>query len=130
MGKKNASYALAPQARIQIKNMRLRAIIGANDWEREQKQDVAVSITADFDPTAVIASDNLADTVNYKTMKKRVMTLVENSAFFMIEKMAAAIIDAVMQDPLVASTTVRVAKPGALRFADNVWVELSAQRPR
>jgi FolB domain-containing protein len=130
MGKKNASYSLSPSARMYIENLRLRAIIGANDWEREQKQDVVISITVDFNPTAVIASDNLVDTVNYKAMKKRVMALVEASAFFMIEKMAAAIIDAVMRDPLVTSTTVRVAKPGALRFADNVWIELSAQRPR
>ena len=115
-------------ATIRITNLRLRTTIGVNDWEREHKQDVVINVTMDFDARKACASDNIQDTVNYKAITKRIIKAVEASDYLLLEKLAAAILKIVMEDPKVNEATVRVDKPFALRFADSVSVELSKKR--
>ncbi|MBZ0166672.1 MAG: FolB domain-containing protein, partial [Candidatus Omnitrophica bacterium] len=70
-------------ATIQISNLRLRTIIGANDWERDHKQDVIINIRIGFDAGKSIASDELKDTVDYKTITKDIIEEVEGSSYFL-----------------------------------------------
>ncbi len=113
---------------VHIKNLRLRAIIGVNDWERDHPQDVTVNVKMEFDATKAAASDDLNDTIDYQAAKHRIMDEVENSNYFLIERLAAKILDVVMADPKVLRATVEVDKPHALRFAESVSVTCSAQR--
>lgn len=113
---------------IRITNLRLRAIIGANDWEREHKQDVIINIKLKFDASASIASDNLSDTVDYKTITKKIIQAVEQSEFFLIEKLADVVADIAMENPAVHKAKVRIDKPHALRFADSVSLEIKKER--
>lgn len=121
-------FAVNGCATIRITNLRLRCIIGSNDDERDQKQDVIINLEIEFDASKVIESDRLDDTVNYKKISKAIIALVESSSFFMLERLAKAIADTVMIDPRIQKTAVRIDKPGALRFADSVSVELVAER--
>jgi dihydroneopterin aldolase/2-amino-4-hydroxy-6-hydroxymethyldihydropteridine diphosphokinase len=114
--------------RIQIKDLLLRTIIGINDEERRNKQDVLINITLHADTRAAGASDDIADAVNYRTITKRIIRLVEGSQFFLVEKMAAEIAATCLEDPRVERATVRVEKPGALRFARSVGVEIERGR--
>jgi len=66
---------------IHIKDLLLRTIIGINEAERRNKQDVLSNITLATDHTAA-ASDDIADTVNYCTITKQIISLVETSQFF------------------------------------------------
>ncbi|MBP9854292.1 MAG: dihydroneopterin aldolase [Candidatus Omnitrophica bacterium] len=116
-------------ASIHIENIRLRTIIGINDWEREHKQDIIINIHIHFDPKKSIQSDNIKDTIDYKTITKKVIDLVEQSNYYLIEKLADAILNVVMDDPLIMETTVKVDKPFALRFTDSVSIELTKKRP-
>ncbi|HJL70130.1 MAG TPA: dihydroneopterin aldolase, partial [Anaerolineales bacterium] len=75
---------------IEISDLHLRAIIGVNPDERENRQDVLVNITLDVDTRPAAASDAIADAANYRTITKRVIDLVENSRFFLVETLAAA----------------------------------------
>ena len=115
-------------ATIRISDLRLRAIIGTNDWEREHKQDIVINITMEFDAAKASQSDNLTDTVNYKTITKKIIKEVEASEFFLLEKLTDTVLKIVMEHPMVTQATVRVDKPFALRFADSVSMELSAKR--
>jgi dihydroneopterin aldolase/2-amino-4-hydroxy-6-hydroxymethyldihydropteridine diphosphokinase len=114
--------------RIQIKDLLLRTIIGINDEERRNKQDVLINITLHADTRAAGASDDIADAVNYRTITKRIIRSVEGSQFFLVEKMAAEIAAICLEDPRVERATVRVEKPGALRFARSVGVEIERGR--
>jgi 2-amino-4-hydroxy-6-hydroxymethyldihydropteridine diphosphokinase len=114
--------------RIQIKDLLLRTIIGINDEERRNKQDVLINITLHADTRAAGASDDIADAVNYRTITKRIIRSVEGSQFFLVEKMAAEIAAICLEDPRVERATVRVEKPGALRFARSVGVEIERTR--
>ncbi|HSR30278.1 MAG TPA: 2-amino-4-hydroxy-6-hydroxymethyldihydropteridine diphosphokinase [Anaerolineae bacterium] len=114
--------------RIHIKDLLLRTIIGINDEERHNRQDVLINIELHASTHAAGASDDIADAVNYRTITKRVIALVEGSQFYLVEKMAAEIARICLKDPRVERATVRVEKPGALRFARSVGVEIERTR--
>lgn len=113
---------------IRISNLRLRTIIGANDWERDHKQDLVINVRIDFDAAKSGASDDLADTVDYKTITKNIITEVEGSSYQLLEKLATRLLDIVMDHDGVQRTVVRIDKPHALRFADSVSVELEKSK--
>ena len=106
----------------------MRAIIGINDEERRNRQDVLINITMFADTRAAGVSDDIADAVNYRTIAKRVIQLVEGSQFYLVEKMAAEIADICLQNPRVERAQVSVEKPGALRFARSVGVTIERQK--
>jgi dihydroneopterin aldolase/2-amino-4-hydroxy-6-hydroxymethyldihydropteridine diphosphokinase len=110
--------------RIVIKDLLLRTIIGINDEERRNRQDVLINIILQADTRAAGTSDEIADAVNYRTITKWVIALVEGSQFCLVEKMAAEIAAICLDDPRVERATVHVEKPGALRFARSVGVEI------
>ena len=110
--------------RIQIQDLMLRTIIGINDEERRNRQDVLINISLHADTHAAGPSDEIEDAVNYRTITKRVIKRVEESKFCLVEKMAAEIAAICLEDPRVGAVDVRVEKPGALRFARSVGVEI------
>ncbi len=109
---------------IQIKDLSLRTIIGINDDERRNRQDVLINVTLFADTRSAGASDDIADAVNYRTITKRIIKMVENSDFYLIEKMAAEIANLCLEDPKVERAKVSVEKPGALRFARSVGITI------
>jgi D-erythro-7,8-dihydroneopterin triphosphate epimerase len=113
---------------IQIRDLQLRTIIGINEEERRDRQDVVINIVLCADTRAAGASDDIDDAVNYRTVTKRVIKLVEESQFCLVERLAAEIAAICLQDPRVESASVRVEKPGALRFARSVGVEIHRTR--
>lgn len=114
--------------KITIENLRLRTIIGINDWERHTKQDVVVNVELELAPGTVFTRDAIDETVDYKRLNKRIIAEVEQSSFFLIEKLSDHLLALVMEDPRVKRARVRVAKPTALRYTDSVSVECSAER--
>jgi len=113
---------------ILIKDLLLRTIIGINEEERRARQDVLINIVLYADTRAAGASDDIDDAVNYRTITKRVIKMVEGSKFYLVEKMAAEIAAICLEDPRVEAVSVRVEKPGALRFARSVGVEIHRTR--
>jgi D-erythro-7,8-dihydroneopterin triphosphate epimerase len=115
-------------ATIRITNLKLRTIIGINEWERDTKQDVVINVSLEFDATSAAKSDDIKDTVDYKAITKKIIKLVEESEFFLLETLADRIMAIALGDPKVQEAAVRVDKPQALRFSDSVSVELHRQR--
>jgi FolB domain-containing protein len=113
---------------IQVKDLLLRTIIGINEEERRNQQDVLINITLFADTHAAGASDDIDDAVNYRTITKQVIAMVESSRFLLVEKMAAQIASICLDDKRVEQVRVRVEKPGALRFARSVGVEIERRR--
>lgn len=113
---------------IRIKDLKLRTIVGCNDWEREKRQEVVINVTMEADESRAVVSDDLADSVDYRDITKRIIEMVEASEFFLVEKLASQVLALVMQDDKIKSASVEIDKPHALRFAESVSVELSAKR--
>lgn len=114
--------------RILIRNLLLRAIVGVNSEERRNLQDVLLNITLHADTRAAGATDDIADTVNYRTITKEIIAHVEASRYYLVEKMAHEIARLCLSHEGVLGVTVRVEKPGALRFAESVGIEITRMR--
>ncbi len=127
---KKAAVTPDPKAfmEIHIKNLKIKAIIGINDWERKEKQEVIVNVELEVDAFRATQTDRIEDTLNYKTLTKRIISEVESSEFYLLEKLANHIIKIVLEDKKAIRGTVEVDKPQALRFADSVSIRCSGER--
>jgi FolB domain-containing protein len=114
--------------KIRINGLFLRTIIGINHDEREHKQDVLINLSLDVDTRPAARTDQIEDAVNYKTITKNVIDLVENSRFFLVERMADEIARLCLRDPRVEGVRVSIEKPAALRFARSVGVVIRRTR--
>jgi D-erythro-7,8-dihydroneopterin triphosphate epimerase len=111
--------------RIYIRDLMLRCVIGIFPHERKQKQDVIINLVLEGDFAKAGRTDDIADAVNYKTIKQNVVRLVEKSSFKLVERLASEIARICLKDKRVRRVTVTLDKPGALRFARSVAVELT-----
>ncbi len=116
-------------ATIRIKNLRLRTYIGINEDEVLNKQDVVVNVKIDYDAEKATNSDNMSDALNYKTITKAIIRLVEDNRFSLLEKLTADILAIAAEHPTVRYAEVEVDKPHALRFSDSVSLMLSCNKP-
>ena len=114
--------------RIFIRDLLIRCIIGIEAHEREEKQDILVHITLDADLCRAGRTDAIEDTVDYKASKKRVIAMVEASDYLLVERLAERITELCLEDGRVHAARVVVDKPGALRFARSVAVEIVRTR--
>jgi D-erythro-7,8-dihydroneopterin triphosphate epimerase len=114
--------------RIIISDLRSRCIIGVNDDERREKQDVSITISVYTDLRKAGETDRYEDAVDYRTIKKRVLAAVEDSKFFLLEALAESIANICLAVPRILKVQVRVDKPSALRFAKTVAVEIVRER--
>lgn len=112
---------------IRITDLSLKTIIGIFDWERKQKQKVIINVELEFNASKAVKTDRVKDTVDYKTITKKIIQHVEGSKYFLLEKMTDSVLKIVLKDPKVKRAKVRIDKPGALRFARSVSVELEAR---
>jgi len=111
-----------PRDRIEIKDLLLRGIVGINDDERRKRQDILINIVVWTDVQPVAESDDIADSVNYRTISKSVIKHVEASSYFTVERMANELARLILAEHDIAEIEVTVEKPGALRFARSVGV--------
>jgi FolB domain-containing protein len=115
---------LAGLDRIYIEDLTLPCIIGIYPDERTNRQNVVINITLFADLSAACKSDRIEDTLDYKAIKQQVFELVQSSSFFLVEKLAESIATLCLLNQLVKAVRVRVDKPGALRYAKNVGIEI------
>jgi FolB domain-containing protein len=114
--------------KIIISDLLLRGIIGINPDERVKKQDIMLNIVLYFDIRRAAASDDIADAANYKEISKRVIDFVESSSFLLVERLVTEIARLIMTEFPIDRVQVRVEKPGALRFAKSVGIEIDRVR--
>jgi len=114
--------------KILIKDLLLRCIIGINDIERKEKQDVVINLVIWADLSKAAKSDDIRKTIDYKTITKDIISFVEKSEFFLVETLAEKIAQVCLRHDKVDKVKVTVEKPGALRFARSVGVEIVRKR--
>jgi D-erythro-7,8-dihydroneopterin triphosphate epimerase len=114
--------------KIIIKDLSARCIIGINDDERREKQDILIHIILWADLGRAARSDRFEDTVDYRAIKKKVLAMIEGSACFLVEALAERIAGICLESAGVEMAQVTVEKPSALRFARSVGVEIFRKR--
>jgi FolB domain-containing protein len=113
---------------VLIEDLLVRGVIGISDQEREQPQDIVINITIFTDTSKAGKSDNIVDCVNYRTLTKKVLAHVEKVSRYTVEALAEDIAAICLEISTVSGARVRVEKPGAVRFARSVGVEIERFR--
>ena len=111
-----------------LRDLTVYAIVGVNPDERVERQPVTVNVELGCDLAAPCASDRLEDTVNYKILQDRIVHEAETSRFLLIERLAQRIAEICLDEPKVATVTVTVDKPRALRFTRSAAVRIVRTR--
>ncbi|HAS81744.1 MAG TPA: dihydroneopterin aldolase [Verrucomicrobia bacterium] len=114
--------------KIYIRDLRVTCIIGINPRERVDPQDILINIMMECDVADACASDAIADTIDYKTLKDELVGFVSGSSFFLIERLADQVAVRCLAYARVKRVCVGVDKPGALTGARSVAVEVERCR--
>ena len=114
--------------KIFITALSVDAIIGIYEWERGVRQRVEIDLEMWVDVSRAAQSDAIEDTLNYKSVAKRVLAFAQESRFRLVEALAAKIADLVLAEFAVARVRVTVHKPGAIRYSRDVGVVVERGR--
>jgi FolB domain-containing protein len=111
-----------------INDLIARGIIGVNEWEREKPQEISINIVLFADLHKAGSSDNIQDSVNYRTVAKMVLAHAETAQRQTVEALATDIARLCLEQPGVQQVRVRVEKPGAVRFSRTVGIEIERSK--
>jgi len=115
---------------VKIKNLRLRTIVGVYDWEKEKPQEIIINLQVTFDGAQAARTDDIQETIDYKTLRNKIIDHVEKNDFNLVEKIASDVADISIANPLAQKVVVEVDKPGALRLTDSVSIVVERERSR
>jgi FolB domain-containing protein len=110
--------------KIFIRDLLIRGVIGITEKEREQPQDILVNVCISTDITKAGQSDNVEESVNYRTVAKKILSHVESIKRYTVEALATDIATICLAESRALSVLVKVEKPGAVRFSRSVGVEI------
>ena len=114
-----------PDAIIRIKNLRLRTFIGIKEEEIANRQDIVINVAIHYPADKARASEDINDVLNYRTITKQIIQLVENHRFSLLEKLTQDVLDIACDHPWVSYAEVEIDKLHALRYADSVSMTMS-----
>jgi len=114
--------------RIFLRGLAVDCIIGFIDWERRVKQTIVVDLEMSIDCRRAAIGDAVADTLNYKTVAKRLIAFVEASSFHLVETLAERTAELILHEFGVAWVRLTVSKPGAIRGSRDVGVTIERTR--
>jgi len=115
-------------AAIEISNLRLRTFIGFNEEEKTKQQDVIINVEIRYPMPSACQQDIVESALNYKTITKQIIQLVETGRFLLLEKLVADTLDLCFSHTSVTYAKVKIDKPHALRFADSVSLTLERHK--
>lgn len=107
---------------IFLGGLEIKTIIGIYDWERETKQTVILDIEMAYDISKAARSDDINDTLDYKTVSKRVISFVEESEFYLVEKLIEEVASIIRDEFNVPWVKVTLNKKGAISGASDVGI--------
>ena len=109
---------------IFLGGLEIETIIGIYDWERETKQTIVLDIEMAFDIQKAAETDDIQYTLDYKTVSKRIIAFVEESSFFLVEKLIAEIASIILNEFNVPWVKITLNKKGAIRGASDVGITI------
>ena len=114
--------------KVFIEALEIEALIGIYDWERRIRQTLVFDLEMSFDNRIPAASDDIADTLNYKAVSKRLIEYVSQTDFGLVESLAERCAQIVLDEFGVSHVRLKLSKPGAVRGAKAVGVIIERSR--
>ena len=116
------------QDKIFLRGLEVECLIGFIDWERRIRQKVVIDFELPVDCARAAARDEVADTLDYKRVAKRIIEFVGTSEFKLVETLAHRVALLVLEEFGVEWIRLAVNKPGAIRGSRDVGVEILRTR--
>ena len=114
-----------------IRDLQIETVIGIYDWERKIRQTVSLDIEMASDICKAAESDNIDDTLSYKSVAKRLIEFVEASEYELVEALAEKICAIILEEFSVPWVKLTLHKPGAVRGSKSVGVVIErGERPQ
>lgn len=107
---------------IFLTEIKAEAVIGIYDWERDIRQTITIDLEMATDIRKAAGTDDIEDTLNYKSITHRLVDYIENSKFELIESLAENTARIVMDEFSVPWVRVTLHKPGAISASRDVGV--------
>jgi dihydroneopterin aldolase len=107
---------------IFLGGLEIETVIGIYDWERTIKQKIYLDIEMAFDIKKAAATDDIAYTLDYKTVSDRVVRFVETSEFFLVETLIEKIADILLTEFSIPWVKIVLNKKGAVSRARDVGI--------
>ncbi len=115
--------------KVFIEGLEIDALIGIYDWERRIRQTLRFDLEMAFDNRIPAASDDIAHTLDYKAVSKRLIAFVQQSDYGLVETLAERCAAIVLDEFQVPWVRLKLSKPGAVRGAQAVGVMIERSRP-
>jgi dihydroneopterin aldolase len=107
-----------------VNDLRIDTIIGIYEWERQVRQTVSFDLEMAHDIRPAADTDDIEYALNYKAVSKRLIAMVEDSQFLLVETLAEEAARMIMMEFNVPWLRLTLYKPGALRGAESVGVRI------
>ena len=120
--------AIPSPDRIFLRGLTAECIIGFIEWERRVKQTVVVDLELPVDCRRASITDDVADTVDYKSVAKRVLAYIEASEFKLVETLAHRLALLLLEEFALEWVRISLNKPGAIRGSRDVGVVIERSR--
>jgi dihydroneopterin aldolase len=114
--------------RIFLRGLAAECVIGFIDWERQVKQTVIVDLELPVDCAHAALTDEVADTLDYKKVAKRVVAFIEASQFKLVETLAQRLAQLLLEEFGLEWVRLSLNKPGAIRSSRDVGVVIERTR--
>jgi len=114
--------------RIFLRELKTETIIGIYDWERKIRQTLSFDFEFPGDIRRAAKSDKIEDTLDYKSVAKRVLAFVEASQYQLVETLAENIAQMILREFGLEWVKITVSKPGAVRGSRDVGVIIERTR--
>ncbi len=105
-----------------IRDLQVETVIGIYDWERKIRQVISIDLDMATDIQQAANSDNIDDTLSYKTVAKRLIEFIEQSEYELVEALAEKVCAIVLEEFAVPWVRLTLSKPGAVRGSRSVGV--------
>lgn len=105
-----------------VEQLKISATIGVWEWEQRIKQTLVIDLELGTDIGKCAASDDIKDALSYKAVSMRVVELISNGKFNLIESVAETVAKTILKEFSVEWCKVRVSKPRAVEKSANVGV--------
>ena len=99
---------------IFIKELCVETVIGIYDWERKIKQMICIDLELGTNILKASNSDDVKDTLDYKSVAKTVKSFLEKSEFMLVETLAEETIKLIFEKFDVSYIKGRFSKQGAV----------------
>ena len=108
--------------KVFIQGLKIDTVIGIYDWEREIRQDVTLDLEMAADIKAASITDHIDQTLDYKSVAKRLIQFVKDSEFQLVETLAEKITEIVLNEFEVEWVKLTLNKGEAVSGASGVGV--------